>query len=413
MNTKVAIIGGGPAGLMAAETLATAGIPVDVFESMPTPGRKFLRAGIGGLNLTRSDDIDTFLSHYGSTARQWLAPALRTFGPQEVRQWADSLGADTFVGSSGRVFPKAMKTAPLLRAWMNRLSDLGVTLHTRHIWSGWADDGQLVFATPNGPRYVTADATILALGGASWPRLGSTGSWCPHLAAKGIEIAPWLPSNCGFDVAWSPTFRDRFAGTPLPTATFGFGTTHIRSHAMITSYGLEGGAIYALSAAMRDTITATGSAIMTIDLAPDRDEATLARALSRPRGARSFATHLNRNGLGGVRAALLRETIPAVQALSATALAHAAKTLTITCLRPRPLDEAISSAGGITRSEVDETLMLRRLPGVFCAGEMLDWEAQTGGFLLTACLALGHAAGKAAENWISLPNRVAAMDECF
>lgn len=398
---SIAVVGGGPAGLMAAEAAAAMGAEVTVYDAMPTPGRKLLRAGVGGLNLTREEPFAAFLARYGS-AEARLAPYLAAFGPDDVRGWADGLGEETFVGTSGRVFPKAMKSAPLLRAWLARLGELGVALKSRHLWTGWEGDA-LTFDTPDGPARTHAAATVLALGGPSWPRLGGGDAWSPLLAAKGVGLAPWQPANCGFDVAWSAHFAERFAGTPIPTATFGFGDAKVRGGAVITATGIEGGAIYALGARLRDAIAAQGTATLTLDLAPDRTEADLAKALARPRGAKSMATHLKRSGLEGVRAALPREAVPGFDALSPAAQARAIKAAPLGLLRPRPLDEAISAAGGVTWDSVDETLMLKALPGVFCAGEMLDWEAPTGGYLLTACLALGRAAGAAAARFSTSP----------
>lgn len=394
---NVAIVGGGPAGLMAAEAAAAAGAEVTIYDAMPTPGRKLLRAGVGGLNLTRDEPLPQFLDHYAA-ARNRLEPHLDAFGPEAVRAWAEGLGEDTFVGSSGRVFPKAMKSAPLLRAWLSRLAELGVTLKSRHRWTGWDGDA-LAFATPDGEVRVNAPATVLALGGPTWPRLGGGDTWSLLLAAKGVALAPWQPANCGFDVDWSPHFAERFAGTPIATATFAVDGVSVRGSAVITATGIEGGAIYALSASLRDAIAAEGSAILTVDLAPDRTEADLARALSRPRGAKSMATHLKRAGLEGVRAGLPREATPGFDALPPAAQAHAIKAARLACRRPRPLDEAISAAGGVIWDNVDDTLMLKAVPGVFCAGEMLDWEAPTGGYLLTACLALGRAAGANAAGY--------------
>ncbi len=398
---NIAVVGGGPAGLMAAETAAAAGASVTVYDAMPTPGRKLLRAGVGGLNLTRVEPFPGFLARYGA-AQARLEPHLAAFGPDDVRGWADGLGEETFVGTSGRVFPKAMKSAPLLRGWLSRLAELGVDLKSRHRWTGWDGDA-LTFDTPDGAVRAHASATVLALGGPSWPRLGGGDTWSHLLAARGVALAPWQPANCGFDVAWSAHFAERFAGTPIPTAAFGFGDASVRGGAVITATGIEGGAIYALAARLRDAVATHGSAILTLDLAPDRSEADLARALARPRGAKSLATHLKRCGLEGVRAALPRETVPGFDALSPAAQARAVKAAPLALLRPRPLDEAISAAGGVTWDSVDESLMLKALPGVFCAGEMLDWEAPTGGYLLTACLALGRAAGAAAARFSTSP----------
>jgi uncharacterized flavoprotein (TIGR03862 family) len=403
MTKTATVIGGGPAGLMAAEVLARAGARVTLCEAMPTPGRKFLRAGVGGLNLSRDEDCETFLARYGA-ARDFVAPHLAAFGPAEVRAWADGLGAETFVGSSGKIFPKAMKTAPLLRAWLARLNALGVSIRVRHRWRGWTADGSLRFDTPEGEVALHPDVTVLALGGASWPRLGSDGGWCAFLAERGVEFSPWRPANCGFEVDWSEVFRDRFAGAPLSNAVFSFGGARLRGTATIAGYGIEGGAVYTLSAALRDAIAAEGRAVLRIDLAPDRDAADIVHALARPRGARSFSTHLRRTcGLDGVRAALARESAPGIADLSPIAQAAAIKDVRVICLRPRPLAEAISSAGGIGLAELDDdSLMLKRLPGLFCAGEMLDWEAPTGGYLMTACLSLGRSAGIGAAGFLGL-----------
>lgn len=392
----VAVVGGGPAGLMAAEAAAQAGARVTLFEAMPTPGRKLLRAGVGGLNLTRDAAPQAFLAAYSHPER--LAPFLAGFGPAAARAWADGLGAETFVGSSGKVFPRAMKAAPLLRAWLARLAGLGVELRTQRRWNGWRGD-TLAFAGPEGPETFAADATVLALGGPSWPRLGGNGDWAATLATRGTTLAPWRPANCGFEAAWSEPFRTRFAGTPVPTATFRLGDRALRGNATITAHGIEGGAIYALAAELRDVIAAEGSATLSLDLAPDRSEADLARALARPRGARSLATHLKRAGLEGLRAALPRETVPGFDSLPAAAQARAVKAAPLRLLGPRPLAEAISAAGGVAWASVDDRLMLKAAPGVFLAGEMLDWEAPTGGYLITACLATGRAAGAAAAAW--------------
>lgn len=389
----VAVIGGGPAGLMAAEAAAGAGARVTLFEAMPTPGRKFLRAGVGGLNLTRDADPETFLAACSRPER--LRPFLEAFGPAEARAWADGLGAETFVGSSGKVFPRAMKAAPLLRAWLARLAGQGVTLRSGRRWRGWRG-ADLAFDGPEGQETFAAERVVLALGGPSWPRLGGNAEWAAALAGRGATLAPWRPANCGFEIAWSERFRERFAGTPIPTATFRCGDRAIRGNATVTAHGIEGGAVYALAAELRDAIAAEGTAVLTLDLAPDRSEADLARALARPRGARSFATHLKRAGLDGLRAALPREATPGFDALAPAAQAHAIKAAPLRLLRPRPLAEAISAAGGVTWESLDARLMLKTAPGVFLAGEMLDWEAPTGGYLITACLATGRAAGLAA-----------------
>jgi len=389
----IAIIGSGPAGLMAAEVLTQKNYSVAIFDAMPAPGRKFLRAGVGGLNITRAGTSKDMLPAYGA-AQNWIAPFLHAFGPEHIRAWADALGAETFVGSSAKVFPKVMKAAPLLRSWLQSLSTHGATLHLRHTWLGWAEDGALRFSTPIGPQYITPKATILALGGASWPRLGSTGSWTSILSDHGVNITPWQPANCGFNVNWSPYFLERFVGTPIPTAIFCHGNQTLRSTATITKHGLEGHGIYALSATLRDTIRTEGKATLTIDLAPDRNLSDLTAKLSKAKGSRSFSTHLKRCiGFDGVRSALLREVIPEVAKLSPVNLAKIIKALPINCISPRPIVEAISSAGGVSLEAIDKNFMLKSIPNVYCTGEMLDWEAPTGGYLLSGCLALGRAAG--------------------
>lgn len=405
LTGTAAVIGGGPAGLMAAEMLAAAGVQVDVFDAMPSVGRKFLLAGIGGLNLTHSEPVARFLERYGAR-RPHLEAMLSAFGADELRHWARGLGVETFVGSSGRVFPVAMKAAPLLRAWLQRLRAAGVRFHPRHRWVGWSDDNALRIATPHGERQIRAAVTILAPGGGSWPRLGSDGAWVPWLGARGIDVAPLRPANCGFDVGWSEHFRKYFAGKPLkPVAIRLTGQDGARQHltgeCIVTATGLEGGLIYALSAQLRDTIAATGSAVLHLDLAPRRSEAILADALARPRGSRSMANHLRTQaGVVGTRAGLLRECAPPQAFADPRRLAAAIKSLPVTLKSARPLDEAISSAGGVPFEVLDRHLMLRALPGVFCAGEMLDWEAPTGGYLLTACFATGRAAGLGAAHWL-------------
>jgi uncharacterized flavoprotein (TIGR03862 family) len=398
---SVAVIGGGPAGLMAAEAASAGGVRVDVYDAMPSVGRKFLMAGKGGLNLTHSEPFEVFVSRYGAR-RADVEPLLARFGADALRAWARGLGVDTFVGSSGRVFPAGMKAAPLLRAWLHRLRAAGVRFHMRHRWCGWDDDGALRFATAEGERAVRADAVVLALGGGSWARLGSDGAWVPLLAARGVRVAPLRPANCGFDVGWSEHFRARYAGQPVKPVVLAYvGADGVEARQqgefIVTATGIEGGLIYAMSARLRDEIEAQGAAVLQLDLAPGRDLARLAQELSRGRGASSMANHLRRRaGIEGVKAGLLREMLPAADFADPLRLAAAIKALPLRLLAPRPLDEAISSAGGVAFEDLDEQLMLRALPGVYCAGEMLDWEAPTGGYLLTACFASGRAAGAGA-----------------
>ena len=397
---NVAVIGGGPAGLMAAETIAAAGVQVDVYDAMPSVGRKFLMAGKGGMNITHSEPADRFVARY-SAGRADLGPLLEAFGPGALREWVRGLGIATFVGSSGRVFPTGMKAAPLLRAWLHRLRAAGVRFHMRHRWTGWpgAAPGCIGFDTPQGPRAVEAGALVLALGGGSWARLGSDAAWVPLLAARGVAVAPLEPSNCGFDTGWSAHFRTRFAGEPVKPVAVAWlgadGNAHRRQgELMITATGVEGGLVYALGPDLRDGIAAAGTAVMHLDLAPGWEHARLAAEIDHPRGARSMAGHLqSRIGIKGVKTALLRELAPQAFA-DPEALAAAIKSLPLRVNAPRPLDEAISSAGGVRFSALDAGLMLRALPGVFCAGEMLDWDAPTGGYLLTACFATGKAAGE-------------------
>jgi uncharacterized flavoprotein (TIGR03862 family) len=397
----VAIIGGGPAGLMAAEVAVEHGARVDLYDAMASVGRKFLLAGKGGLNLTHSDPSDLFLSRYGTHQAQ-LAPLLKAFGPAKLREWVRGFGIETFTGSSGRVFPADMKAAPLLRSWLRRLRQRGVAFHMRHRWCGWNADGTLRFATPEGERSVRAGAVVLALGGGSWPKLGSDGAWVPWLAERGVRIEPLRPANCGFDVRWSEHFRTRFAGQPVKSVTVSFTEPNYTVHRqpgefIVTAYGVEGGIIYALSALLRDQIAAAGSARIELGLAPGWKQERLMGELSQPHGSRSMASHLKRRvGIDGVKAGLLREVIPKDNFDDPAHLAAAIKALPLQLIAPRPLDEAISTAGGVAFEELDENLMLRRLPGMFCAGEMLDWEAPTGGYLLTACFASGRVAGSAA-----------------
>ncbi len=392
---NVAIIGGGPAGLMAAEVLSQAGLQVDLYDGMPSVGRKFLLAGVGGMNITHSEAFPTFLSRYGERAAN-IAPLLRAFGANELCEWIHGLGIDTFVGSSGRVFPTDMKAAPLLRAWLKRLRDAGVAIHTRHRWLGWNPDGSLRIASPEGEKTLRPDATLLALGGGSWSRLGSDGAWMLALEQRGVTLAPLQPSNCGFEVeAWSDLMISKFAGAPLKNIAIGLNDDVPRlGECVITATGLEGSLVYARSAPVREAINQHGSATILLDLLPGRPVDKIQQALSKSRGSRSMAKHLHSQlGIDGVKAALLRELTPAECFTDPARLAQAIKALPVTLVKPRPLDEAISSAGGVTFEALDERLMLKHLPGVFCAGEMLDWEAPTGGYLLTACFASGRAAG--------------------
>jgi len=399
---RVAIIGGGPAGLMAAEVLGLAGVNVDLYDAMPSVGRKFLLAGVGGMNITHAEDYAAFVSRYAERAGD-LRPLLDAFSPDSLREWIHGLGIDTFVGSSGRVFPSDMKAAPLLRAWLKRLRESGVQLHTRQRWLGWDEHGALRIAGPQGETRVEADATLLALGGGSWARLGSDGAWVPLLQNRGIAIAPLQPANCGFEVAgWSEHLREKFAGAPLKTVSLALpGEAPRKGEFVLTATGIEGSLVYALSAPIRNTINRDGAATVLLDLLPDRTLTQIASALARPRGSQSMAKHLHRQlKLDGAKAALLRELTDATTFQAPQALAAAIKALPIRLVRPRPLDEAISSAGGVPFEELDEGLMLRRLPGVFCAGEMLDWEAPTGGYLLTACFASGRAAAEGMLRWL-------------
>ncbi len=403
---KVAVIGGGPAGLMAAEVLIQAGLPVDLYEAKPSMGRKFLVAGKGGLNLTHSEPLDKFLTRYAARLPQ-VEPMLKDFGPEQVRQWAAALGIETFVGSSGRVFPVGMRTAPLLHAWLRRLRTSGVIFHTRHQWLGWNTDASLRFATLAGEVSFQADAVILALGGGSWPQTGSTGAWVPLLEARGIPVNPLKPANCGFEVAWTEHFRSRFAGHPLKAVILSFTdsqtkTFHQQGEFIVTDTGVEGSLIYACSALVRDEIAARGQALIRLDLAPGWTHARLVERLSRPRGAKSLSSHLERSvGLKGVKAGLLWEFLPKADFADPEKLAAAIKDLPIPLIAARPLEKAISSAGGIDFVALDEHLMLRALPGVFCAGEMLDWEAPTGGYLLTACFATGRWAAMGVRQFLN------------
>jgi uncharacterized flavoprotein (TIGR03862 family) len=403
---QVSIIGGGPAGLMAAEVLIGAGASVDVYEAMPTLGRKFLRAGLGGLNITHSEPFPDFCSRYGDKQSQ-MQVFLDKFPPAALREWVHGLGIKTFVGTSGRVFPTEMKAAPLLRAWVHRLRSTGVRFHMNHGWLGFDGDGLLRLASPTGEVSIKPDAVILALGGASWPQLGSTGSWVPWLQERGVEIAPWLSANCGFDVAWSVHLREKFAGAPLKSVSLTFtdldGMTESRPGEMLISeYGVEGSLVYAFSRRLRDYLKLHGDASFTLDLLPARSADRVLADLSRPRGSRSISRHLQSCvGNNGLKRALLYEVLSREQIADPPTLAKYIKALPITVCSTRPLAEAISTAGGVCFSALDQNLMLKVLPGVFVAGEMIDWEAPTGGYLLTGCFATGLHAGLGAIAWLS------------
>ena len=424
---KVAIIGGGPAGLMAAEVLVEAGVAVDLYDAMPSVGRKFLLAGKGGLNLTHAEGADRFAERYGARRAQ-IEALLRGFGAHELRAWAQGLGIETFVGTSGRVFPKDMKAAPLLRAWLQRLrhplhGGAGVTFHMRHRWTGWADDARtLRFETPQGEVAVQADAVVLALGGGSWARLGSNGAWVSLLAARGVAVAPLLPANCGFDVAmsgtlppeglalpvqavparagWSEFFASRYAGQPFKTVAVRFtdGQGHLferKGEFVATATGVEGSLIYAASALLRDEIQRTGHAMLQLDLLPDMAPERVLAEVTHPRGSRSLSSHLkSRLGIEGIKAALLHEVLSREAMHDSTTLARTIKALPLQVVAARPIDEAISTAGGVLFEALTPDLMCEALPGVYCAGEMLDWEAPTGGYLLTACFASGKRVGE-------------------
>ena len=410
---RVAVIGGGPAGLMAAEVLLQGGASVDLFDAMPSVGRKFLLAGKGGLNLTHSEPIEPFVARYAERAAH-VAPWLAAFSPQALRDWAAALGIATFVGSSGRVFPAEMKAAPLLRAWLHRLRGAGLRLHMRHRWAGWAEADApttLRFDTPPGAAVIQADAVLLALGGASWSRLGSDGAWLPWLAGRGVAVAPLRPANCGFDVGWSPYFSQRFAGAPIKPVRLRFddgqGPAFDRQgEFVITAGGIEGSLVYAASARLRQAIARDGSATLQLDLLPGRSLGALRSALAKGRGARSLPNHLKEHaGLDGAKAALLRERWSAQElshrvAQDAAGLAAGLKAWTVTVTAARPIDEAISSAGGVRFEALDGHAMLTALPGVFCAGEMIDWEAPTGGYLLQASLASGRMAAQGLLGWL-------------
>ncbi|MBE1162945.1 TIGR03862 family flavoprotein [Dyella acidiphila] len=405
-SPSLAIIGGGPAGLMAAETARAHGIEVDLYEAKGSVGRKFLIAGKGGMNLTHGEARPAFDQRYAERADA-VGTWLDDFDADALRAWALGLGVDTFVGSSGRVFPRDLKAAPLLRAWVHRLRESGVRFHVHHRWLGWNDDGALRFATPTGEHRVTPSAAIFALGGGSWPQLGSDGAWQAVLAARQVDIAPLQAANCGFDIGWSEYLSTRYAGAPLKPVVAHWrdasGHGHRRQgECVLTATGIEGSLIYALSATLREAIARHGQTTLELDLAPDRSPERLQQDLAKPRGSRSLGEHLRRHtGLSGVKVALLHEVLDKPQLDDLHTLARTIKRLPLRLTQARPIAEAISSAGGVRLEGLDDALMLRALPGVFCAGEMLDWEAPTGGYLLTACFASGYRAGRGAATWLA------------
>ncbi|CAM5762629.1 NAD(FAD)-utilizing dehydrogenase [Labrys miyagiensis] len=400
-SNDITIIGAGPAGLIAAERLARGGRRVAIHERMPSPARKFLMAGRGGLNLTHGEDFLAFLARYGP-ARRFLEPALTAFGPADLREWAEGLGQKTFVGSSGRVFPESFKASPLLRAWLARLDSLGVEFHTRSLWTGWDGEGALTFAQADGTTLkLMPQATLLALGGASWPRLGADGGWVPSLRKRGIDITDLASSNSGIEIGWSAVFREKFAGEPLKRIAAGLGGDSRRGEAVITEQGLEGGVIYALSRPIREAIAASGHAQLWLDLRPDISEDTLAKLLTRPRGGQSLSTFLRKSlKLSPAAVSLLREATGNRLPEGSAGLASLVKRVPLLATGQRGLDRAISTAGGIALDEIDAGFMLRKLPGVFVAGEMLDWDAPTGGYLLQACFATGVAAAAGMALWL-------------
>ena len=399
-NIQTAVIGAGPAGLMAAEVLRNGGAEVTVYDAMPSAGRKFLMAGRGGLNLTHSEPVSDFLSRYGDAASHLSTP-IASFPPEALRRWCEELGEPTFIGSSGRVFPQSFKASPLLRAWLRRLDRSGVRLALRHRWCGWTEDGELGFVSPEGTRSVRSAATVLALGGASWPRLGSDGAWQQILADRGVLLSPLRPANCGFKVTWSDKFRDRFEGAALKGVALSFASQSVRGEAVITRTGIEGGAIYALSASMREALLRTGGATAHLALRPDLPEEELIARLSVSRGKHSLANWLRKvlrlspPAIGLLQEAAIRRGM-SLSSLSPASLAEWINALPLQLEGTAPIERAISTAGGVSFSELDADFMIRRLPGIFAAGEMLDWEATTGGYLLQACFATGAAAGRGA-----------------
>jgi uncharacterized flavoprotein (TIGR03862 family) len=403
-EVHVAIVGGGPAGLMASDVLVRGGARVTIYDQMPAVGRKFLLAGRGGLNLTHSEPLDHFLRRYGH-AQPRIRPAIEAFSPEDLRAFSAELGQPTFIGSSGRVFPKAMKASPLLRAWLRRLVANGVTFRLRHRWRGWDETGRLLFDTPNGRTAVAAEASVLALGGASWPKLGSDGAWGAVVAEVGIAVTPLQPANCGFLVDWSDIFRSRFEGEPLKRIALSFGARAVRGEAVITRQGLQGGGLYALSDVLREAIASQDHAVLLIDLLPDKHVTALELKLSAPRNKQSLANVLRKAlSLSPVAIGLLQEAAivssTRLAELPPEAIAGLIKAVPVRLAGIEPIGRAISTAGGIAFDEIDERFMLCRRPGTFVAGEMLDWEAPTGGYLLQACFATGAAAGRGALQWL-------------
>jgi len=403
MKKSIAIIGGGPAGLMAAEILSQNGVTVDLYDSMPSLGRKFLMAGKSGLNLTHAEPYQTFITRYGDKQKQ-IEAHLNHFKPDDLLAWVKGLHIETFIGSSGRIFPKEMKASPLLRAWLQRLQTNGVTFHTRHHWKGWQEKF-LIFGSPTGEVKIKPDATILALGGASWPKLGSRGEWVLWLEEAGIRIKPFSPANCGFIVNWSKHFSEKFHGHPMKSVVLSFKDFKQKGEFVLTRTGVEGSLIYAASAKLRDELASTGTAVLALDLAPDTSREKLIVALAKPRGSRSLTSHIKKTTrLPDAKIGLLYEFISKENLVNIEKLADAIKALHIPLSATSALETAISSAGGVHFEELNNNLMLNKMPGVFCAGEMLDWEAGTGGYLLTACFATGRAAGKGALNWLGSKN---------
>lgn len=399
MKKSIAIIGAGPAGLMAAEVLSQSGIKIDIYDAMPSFGRKLLMAGKSGLNLTHSEPYEIFLSRFGNR-KQEIAEHIKLFTPDDLIAWAKTLNVETFVGTSGRVFPKEMKASPLLRAWLKRLQADGVIFHVRHRWQGW-EDGHLIFDTPNGIKKIKPDATILALGGASWPKLGSSGDWVPWFLQHGVKVNSFQPANCGFTVNWSTFFIEKFHGSPIKSVILTFKDFKQQGEFVVTRTGVEGSLIYTASAKLRDEIASKGNAVISLDLVPQLSKEKLIKALSRPRNSRTLTNHIKvTTGIHGIKMGLLYEFISKEDLNNIEKLADAMKSLCIKLCAPNSIVTAISSAGGVSFEELDRHLMLLKMPGVFCAGEMLDWEAPTGGYLLTACFAMGRTAGNGARDWV-------------